>query len=83
MIGKYFTSLSGFYSHLNMKDAIDADHMGTQRVWKDFYMRKLGEYQDLHAQRETLMVLDVSKKFLNIGIEIFELVPACFLLHHY
>ena len=69
MIGKYFTSLSGFYSHL--------------RVWKDFYMRKLGEYQDLHAQRETLMVLDVSKKFLNIGIEIFELDPACFLLHHY
>ena len=40
-----------FYSHLIIEDISDPDH--TKRVCKDFEIKNLGEYHDLHVQSYT------------------------------
>ena len=54
-----------FYSHLNMKNITDADYAHIKRVCKDFGIKKLGEYNYLHVQSNTLLLADV---FENFGI---------------
>ena len=49
---------------------------GTQ---KEFEIKNLSEYLDLHVQSNTLLVADVFNKFRNIYREIFELDPGHFL----
>ena len=48
-----------FYSHLNMEDITDADYAHAKRVCKDFVIKHLGEYHDLHVQSDTLLLADV------------------------
>ena len=36
-----------FYSSLNMKDIIDADYRHANKVFKEFKLKRLGEYHDL------------------------------------
>ena len=38
-----------FYNHLIMEDITDADYAQAKRVCKDFEIKKLGEYHDLHV----------------------------------
>ena len=38
-----------FYSHLNMEDTTDADYAHAKKVCKDFEIKNLGEYHDLHV----------------------------------
>ena len=46
-----------------MKDITDADYMHVKRVCKDFEIKNLGKYHDLHAKSETLRLADVSENF--------------------
>ena len=48
-----------FYSDLNMEDITDADYAHAKRVCKDFVIKHLGEYHDLHVQSDTLLLADV------------------------
>ena len=50
-----------FYSSVNLEDITDADYMHTKRICKDFEIKKLGEYHDLHLKRDTLLLADVIK----------------------
>ena len=50
--------IDDFYSHLNMEDITDADHVYAKRVCKDFEIKDLGEY-DLSVQSDTLLLADV------------------------
>ena len=68
-----------FYSHLNMEDITDAEYAHTKRVCKDFEIKKLGEYHDLHVQSYTLLLTDVFENFRNMSLKIHELDPAKFL----
>ena len=43
-----------FYSHLNMEGIADA-----KRVCNDFKIKKLGEYNDLYVQSNTLLLVNV------------------------
>ena len=45
-----------FYIHLNMEDITDADYTHTKRVCKNFEIKSLGEYQDLHVESNTLLL---------------------------
>ena len=65
-----------FYSHLNTEDITDADYAHAKRVCKDFEIKKLGDYHDLYAQRDTLLLADVFENFHNMYFEIYELDPA-------
>ena len=44
-----------FYSHLNMEDITHTDDVHTKRVCKDFEIKNLGQYHDLHVQSDTLL----------------------------
>ena len=50
-----------------------------KRVCKDFEIKKLGEYHDLYAQSDTLLLADVFEDFQNMCPKIDELDPAIFL----
>ena len=68
-----------FPSDLNMEDITYADYVHKKRVYKDFEVKNLGEYQDLYVQSDTLLLADVSENFRNKFLKIYELDPAKFL----
>ena len=41
-----------FYCNLNMEDITDTDYMHAKRVSKDFEIKNLGEYHDLHLKSD-------------------------------
>ena len=53
--------------------------MQTRIVWKDFEIKYVGKYHDLHVQNITLLLIDVFENFRNMCIEIYDLDPASFL----
>ena len=60
-----------FYNHLDMEDITDGDYVHAKRVFKDFKIKKLGEYHDLYIQRDTLLLGDVFQNFRNMSWNIW------------
>ena len=58
------------YSNLNIKDTTDADYMYAKRFCKDFETKHLGEYDDLHLKRDTLILADVLENFRKMCLKI-------------
>ena len=50
-----------------------------KRVCKDFGIRNLGEYHDLHVQSDTLLLTGAFENFRNMCLKIYELDLAKFL----
>ena len=48
-------------------------------MFKELELKNLGDYYDLYAQCDTLLLADVFENFRNKCIEIYELDPAHFL----
>ena len=46
-----------------MEDTTDADYAHVKRVFKDFEIKKLGEYLDLYVQKDILLSADISENF--------------------
>ena len=65
-----------FYRNLNTKDITDADYMQAKRVCKDFEIKNLGEYHDLHFKSDTLLLADVFKNVRKVCLNIYHLDPA-------
>ena len=64
------------YTHLNMEYNTDADYTHAKKVCKDFEIKNLGEYHDLHVQSgNTLLLADVFENFRNMCLEIYDLDP--------
>ena len=53
-----------------MTDITDANYAHTKRVFKDFEIKKLGEYHQLYVQSDTLMVANIFENFWNMCLEI-------------
>ena len=68
-----------FYSKLYLKNIADKDYIHAQKVFKEFEIKHLGEYDDLYVQSDTLLLEYVLENFRNKCIEIYELDPAHFL----
>ena len=47
-----------FYSELNLEDVTDKDYAHAQKVFEEFKLKCLSNYQDLHVQSETLLLAD-------------------------
>ena len=62
-----------------MQDITDGDYAHAKRVCKDFQIKNLGEYHDLHLQGDTSLLADVFENFRNMCLEIYELDPTKFL----
>ena len=69
-----------FLSNLNMEDITDADYMHVKRVCKDFEIKKLGKYHDLHLKSDTLLLDDVFQNFRRMCLKIYHLDSLKFLL---
>ena len=68
-----------FYSKLYLKNIAGKDYIHAQKVFKEFEIKNLGEYDDLYVQSDTLLLEYVLENFRNKCIEIYELDPAHFL----
>ena len=53
-----------------MKDIADVDYMHAKRVCKDYQMKNLGEYLDLHLNSDTLFLANVFEKFRKMCLKI-------------
>ena len=74
-------SIEAFYSNLNLEDISDEDYVHAQKVRDVFEIKNLGEYNNLYAQSDTLLLTDLFENFRNKCIEIYGLdsmyiVPA-------
>ena len=67
-----------FYSNLNLEDISDEDYAHAQKVWDVFEIKNLGEYHDLYAQSDILLLADVYENFRNMCLDKYELDPAYF-----
>ena len=72
-------SKEDFYSDLNMEDISDIDYRHVNNVFKVFKLENLGNYLDLYAQSDTLLLADVFNNFRDMCIKEYELDPAHFL----
>ena len=68
-----------FYSSLKMEGLTVVDYRHAKKVFQEFKMNNLGDYHDLYAQSDTLLLADVFDNFRNKCIEIYEFDPAHFL----
>ena len=76
------TSLSSkenFYSCSNMEDITNIDYKQAKRVFREFIIYSLGDYDDLYVKSDTLLLTDIFKNFRNKCLEIYELGPTYFL----
>ena len=39
-----------FHSKLNLEDITDEDYAHGQKIWKEFEIKNIGEYHDLHVK---------------------------------
>ena len=62
-----------------MENITDADYPHGKKGGKGFEMTNLGEYHDLHVQRDRLLLADAFNNFQNICLEIHGFDPANFL----
>ena len=67
-----------FYQ-LKLEDITDANYIHAKRVWKDFKIKKLGEYHDLYLKIDRLLVADVFENFRKMCLKIHHLDPIKFL----
>ena len=64
------------YSKLyTVKNITGEDYIHAQKVFKEFEIKKLGEYHDLYFQSDTLLLAELFENFRNKCIQIYELDP--------
>ena len=75
------TSLSSkkeFYSNLKMEDIDEIAYRHGNNVFKSFKLENLGDYHDLYAKSDTLLLADVFENFRDMCIKEYKLDPAHF-----
>ena len=68
-----------FYSKLNLESISDADYAHVQKVWEVFEIKNFGEYHNLYAQSDTVLLADVFESFSDTCIEKYDFDSANFL----
>ena len=61
-----------------MSDISDHDYEHAQKVWKQFKLINLGEYDDLYLKTDVLLLTNVSVAFKNTCLEHYKLDLAHF-----
>ena len=59
-----------------MEDITSMDYEHAKRVYKEFKLQNLADYQDLYVKSDTLLLADVFEYLRDKCIEIYELDPA-------
>ena len=74
-------SKEAFYSNLNIENIDDIDYRHGNNVFKRFKLKNVGEYHDLYAQSDTLLLAYVFENFRKTCLKVYELDPTHFLQH--
>ena len=64
---------------MNLKGITDEDFTHVQKVFEELKLKILVDYHHLYVQSDTLLLADVSEKFRNKFIELYQLDTAYFL----
>ena len=67
-----------FYSNLTMEDISDTDYKHASNVFENFNLNNLGDYHDLYARSDTLLLADIFENFRNACLNSYELDPTHF-----
>ena len=73
---KCLPSKEKIYSKLNDCGISDDDYEHTQKVWKEFGIKNMGEYHDLYLKTDVLLLADVFEEFRNVCLSNYKLDPA-------
>ena len=64
-----------------MGDITNVDYAHAKRVCKDFEIKSLGEYHELHVQSDTLLLANVFENFQKCLLKYINSTMLVFLLH--
>ena len=67
-----------FYSKLNMAGVREEDNEHTNRTWKEFGLKDLGEYHDLYLKTDVILLANISEAFRKVCLKNYGLDPAHF-----
>ena len=67
-----------FYSKLNMLGLSEEDYEHTNRTWKEFGLKDLGEYHDLYLKMDVILSANVFEAFRKVCLKNYGLDPAHF-----
>ena len=70
--------ISAFYSNLNMSLISEEDYQHAQRVWKEFGLHNLGDYNDLYLRTDMVLLENVYEAFRDTCLKHYKLDPAHF-----
>ena len=66
------------YEHMDSCAKFNETSLPSKEVFKGFKLENLGDYHDLYAQSDTLLLADVFENFRDMCIKVYELDPAHF-----
>ena len=58
-----------FYSKLNMSGVSDQDYEHTNRVWREFGLKDLGEYHNLYLKIDIILLANVFEAFRKVCLD--------------
>ena len=67
-----------FYSKLNMTGVSEEDYEHTNRVWKEFGLKDLGEYHNLYLKTDVIVLAKIFEAFRKVCLKNSGLDPAHF-----
>ena len=70
--------VEAFYSTLNMSGVSEESYQYAQRVWNEFGIRNLGEYDDLYLRMDVVLLENVFEKLRETSLKHYGLNPAHF-----
>ena len=70
-----------FYSNLNISNISDKDYFHTQKVWKGFDIRNMGEYHDLYLKTDVILLSNVFEAFKSTCLKHYGLDPVHSICH--
>ena len=70
--------IDAFYSNLNMSSISEDDYQHAQKVWEEFGIHNLGDYQDLYLRTDVVLLANVFEAFRDTCLKHYKLDPAHF-----
>ena len=71
-------SMNAFYSNLNISLISEEDYQRAQRVWKEFGIHNLGDYDNLYLRTDVVLLANVFEAFRDTCLKHYKLDPAHF-----
>ena len=75
---KRLPSISEFYSKWNMTGISKKDYQHACKVWNDFGLKNMDDYQDFYLETDVILLANVFESFRKVCLDNYGLDPAHF-----